>query len=112
MNHFTRVEIKKTGGGVSLFIKFNYKSVTFSEFSYITNVLEVCTIKVNIQNNTVFIVGVYRPPNTSVEQFELELGNILTRLAGEQIIIAGDLNIDILNPNNQEINCINSLVSN
>ena len=40
------------------------------------------------------------------------MGNIFTRLAGEQIIIAGDHNIDILYPNNREINCINSLVSN
>ena len=103
---------QRTGGGISLFVKSNYKSVVLSELSYVTNVLEVCTIKVNIQNNTVFIVGVYRPPNTSVGQFELELGNVLTRLAGKQIIIAGDLNIYILNPNNQELNCMNSLVSN
>ena len=102
---------QKTGGGISLFLKSRFSGVMIDEFSYVSDVMEVCTIKANIFGNSVIIMGIYRPPSGSIGQFDFEIGNILANFTDERVFVTGDLNIDLLNPDNQELNCINNFIS-
>ena len=56
----------KTGGGVSVFIRNCYTSTHIAKFSVCHAYYERSVVKVQLSNNcTVFIIGVYRPPDKS-----------------------------------------------
>ena len=70
---------------------------------------EVCTVNVFINNCNVHLLGVYRPPNTNIQDFTLELHNFLSLnfTSDSKIIIAGDLNICLLTDSNHGVELLN-----
>ena len=104
----------RRGGGVSIFCtdKFNMNEIT--SLSFCKEDIETCVAMVTGQSDSLFIVGIYRPPTGSVEIFLSELESIMLSplLRNNLIILAGDMNLNLMNYENANVNnyisCLNS----
>ena len=87
----------RRSGGVSIFMKNSLKSDKIQQFSYANDNIEICTIKVSNGTSHLILCGVYRPHNGSIDNFTNELEIILEdrQLRNSNILVGGDLNIDI-----------------
>ena len=65
----------KNGGGVSILIKDSIKSTSASKFNLINNDIETIGVELNIDNNVINILGVYRPPTGNKNIFIETLNN-------------------------------------
>ena len=54
--------------------------------------------------NFLIIISINRPPNSSLIQFAIELENLLAKYTIENVYTAGDFNVDLINPDNNELN--------
>src|SRR6476469_6321869 len=63
-------------------------------------VCEYIAIEISLDHkNAIFVISLYRPPNTDLKDFNLKLTDFLEKLTldkKKKIFIAGDLNIDLL----------------
>ena len=85
-------------GGVSMYVKSAYKSSKMSQCSGIYDHFEACTVEVNINTNfSIFIIGIYRPPNVSISEFLCSFESFLTDNfePSNNLFFMGDFNIDI-----------------
>ena len=94
-------QLGKSGGGVSIFVfdamfssSIKMSLQTYSSFEYIC-------VKLTLNNSSLFIVGLYRPPNLNVTQFHSDCEKLLAELGAfnsDKIILSlimGDFNLDI-----------------
>jgi len=100
IDNYTGYHVFRTtrlGGGVSVYVINSLKGEHLTDFSFIGESYEVCTVKLVIGSDRIHIMGVYRPPNDA--DFEYHLDNFLL-LLGElckqdrKVFIAGDFNVD------------------
>ena len=107
---FERRDRGREGGGILVYIanSISYKRRTDLE----TNSTESIWIQVNIPNSKpILFCSVYRPPNSLtswIDHFEFELDQASQNFENE-IIIAGDLNIDFLKAIPTKWKCLMSL---
>lgn len=105
--------------GVTVFIKNSLKLINIS-YNMITDCNSI-EISLNIDNKFINIIGIYRSPNSNIDKFLESLNNYLEHLDdhNKRFIIAGDLNINIMDTNvssdylnimasNNFISCINN----
>ena len=107
------------GGGISIFANSSlYYIKKIDELSICNSTIETCVTKISNKSNIEivhFIVGVYRPHTDNVENFIVALQEILSNdlLQNKTIILAGDMNINLMNHNtnyvNHYISMLNSL---
>ena len=89
------------GGGISIFCLESFSATKILNLSVCANELESCVVKVRLANpNEYFLIfGLYRPPNDNPRMF-LELLESLMNSEivrnSEYLILAGDLNINLL----------------
>ena len=79
-----------------------------------TNTIETCVVETKLHGTTVFVIGVYRLHTDTVENFSIALGSLLNSpiLRNKTILLAGDLNINLLNTDSQPTeNFINMMYS-
>ena len=93
------------GGGLKLYVKNNIQARVLHEFTFINNLFEMISIELIFEKNKALFCGIYHPPTSSVQHnldFIESLSNQLRPLVNMKIplIMAGDLNINLLNPNN------------
>lgn len=93
------------GGGVGIFLKNNFEYEIIEEISiFDEGIFESLFLKVYIDKNRYKIIGnIYKPPNSSIENFNDKLTSILDIIRtnnlyrnSEEIIFAGDFNVNIL----------------
>ena len=99
------------GGGVGVFVDDKYESEMVDRLSiFIPHVFESVTVRVNISKNKFILVcNIYRPntgPSAGVKIFNEYLGELLEKINNdsllknhEDLILAGDFNIDLLKAN-------------
>ena len=98
------------GGGVSIFANSCMYGITKIESLSVCNAtIETCVARIYSKQNISlehFIVGVYRPHTDTEENFIHALHEILSNslLQNKTVIIAGDMNINILDHNNNSVN--------
>lgn len=92
------------GGGVSILVRNNIHSQLLPQFTLNNNVLEVCSVELCINSSTYNVVGVYRPPGSSVADFNNTFFHLLAenRLSNNCTTILGDFNIDMSDPDPPE----------
>ena len=102
------------GGGVSIFANSSlYYIKKIDELSICNSTIETCVARIsnkcNIENEH-FIVGVYRPHTDNVENFLAALHELLSNdiLYDKTTILAGDMNINLMNHNTS---CVNHYIS-
>ena len=98
------------GGGISIFTNSTmYDIIKLESLSVCNTTIETCVARIYRRDNILmehFIVGVYRPHTDTVENFIHSLQEILTSnlLRNKTVIIAGDMNINLLNLNDNHVN--------
>jgi hypothetical protein len=92
---------KQKGGGIAIWVKSNLEYTTLPPIPDLKKI-EIAGIKLKTGFSETSILAIYRPPNSNLEETVHDLKLILGPLAKNKnnTIIVGDLNIDILKPNN------------
>ena len=93
------------GGGIKMYFKNGVQSKMLDNFTFINDYFEMLTIELTFGTNKAILCGLYHPPTSSIESnnaFIESLANILSNLGNSKIplLLAGDLNINLLNPGN------------
>ena len=93
---FHTVRKNRRSGGVSIYVKNSFNSEFIDELSFANESIEICTVKISNENSKLFVCGVYRPHEGTIENFTIFLENILENriLSGADFLVGGDLNID------------------
>lgn len=93
------------GGGVSVYLKSQFEFKLLKELSVCNETIETCTVKVEMNNYYMIIIGIYRPHSGSVEDFILALEalteNPIVRNS-KLVLITGDLNINLIDENSSD----------
>ena len=96
----------KKGSGVCVYILQNYKTEVLSDISGISDAgFNQLWIKVQVRNlSSLVICTIYRPPDVTVRCFDTDLtpSFIAASLHNKPIHILGDLNCNLLNPENPD----------
>ena len=104
--------IGKTGGGLAFWIKKSHKFEFFDKINGLKlNKIEALAVKINLDNKDHVFVSIYRPPDAkSGETFE-DLEKILNQIDNEEVVITGDVNIDISTKNHMGDKYIEKLLN-
>ena len=88
----------RRSGGVSIYVKNDIPSDIILELSFSNDCIEVCTVKIKVNNCNMVLVGIYRPHSGTIEDFETSLDEILhsSLLRNKSCMVLGDLNINLL----------------
>ncbi|KAG8240473.1 hypothetical protein J6590_108154, partial [Homalodisca vitripennis] len=99
--HFCRTEHRK--GGVAIYVDKNL--VRHTEELIVVQfcreiTLEAALIKIRLKQSVIHILGTYRSPNGDFDLALETVSNIITstRIDYYPLVIMGDINVDILNP--------------
>jgi hypothetical protein len=101
-NHECRYRSKKSGGGVSIFIHNSIQYSPRHDISIFNEDIESIFVDIDksvINTDRNVIAGcIYRPPKSSISEFNESLRSILGKLSKENkdAYLAGDFNIDLL----------------
>ena len=105
------VRQNKKGGGVSIYVRNKYKSSKLNNLSGIYSTFEACTVILKVNESfEIYIVCLYRPPDSSLNQFFFDFSDYLSNNFSDlsNVIFLGDFNID-LSPNNLPGNELSNL---
>lgn len=111
---FHSVRNRSRGGGVSVFCSGSAVVDSVDRLSVCSNSIETCVVRLKFDINEIFIVAIYRPHADTIDNFVEQLNTLLQDdiLVGKNVIIAGDLNINLLIQNDISVdNFIASLQS-
>ena len=99
-NSFHVVREPRKHGGVSLYVRNHLSCDKIEEFTYLNSIIEICTLKITINNENYTVAAIYRPDDKykHIKEFRKELGPILKNplFKKSKSIILGDINIDLL----------------
>ena len=88
---------KSRGGGVALYVDNNFDSTRINKFTVENGYFECIGISIKSANNKVTnIVSLYRPPDTSIDDFTASIEALLMN-NNQQTYVCGDFNIDLIN---------------
>ena len=102
-NHIHRYREDQVGGGVSLYLNSN---LVYKERQDIENYFMSSAEAVFVETDQAIIACIYRPPSSSVTDFNSDLAKVLDIISKERkkCYLMGDLNINITNyMNNNQI---------
>ena len=94
------------GGGIKLYLKNDIKSKILDNFTVLNNVCEILTVELLYNDYKFLLMMVYHPP-TSFPIKNVEFVDLFSHYVRKLIelnvplVIAGDMNLNLLNPNNQ-----------
>ena len=93
------------GGGIKLYLKNCIQSKILSDFTVIEDTLEMLTVKLVFCDIKYILMCIYHPPTScSIKNVDF-VDSLTSYLQGVlnlkiPVIIAGDINLNLLNPNN------------
>ena len=93
------------GGGMKMYLKNGIQARLLDDFTFINDLFESLTVEVMLGRNKALLSTLYHPPISSIgsnNAFIESLSNHLRLLVNMKLplILAGDFNINLLNPNN------------
>ena len=93
------------GGGIKLYVKDCIKTNIVNNFTMLNELCEILTVELLLDNHRAILTAIYHPPTSChvknvafIDFFTLHVRQLLERKIA--LIIAGDLNLNLLNPNN------------
>lgn len=97
------------GGGIAVYIKEN---IAFTTISLNVKSFETIQIDLNVNNQIITLLPIYRPPALNINEFLAEIDTTINSIKKKrELIIIGDMNIDILKLNNVTIKYIDMILS-
>ena len=96
----------KRGGGVALYIKncLNFSDNDFSDWNTSNRDIESQWVTIKYPNSRTILIGnIYRPPQGNIDKFNQVLEEFFNKLDLRkfEILLMGDMNIDLLDKNNE-----------
>jgi len=89
---------ERRGGGISVYVLRSLKTVYLVDKSFIADHVETCTVSLHVAAVVIHVVGIYRPPDRNIHMSIVDLDTIISSFnSRDRVILAGDLNVDILN---------------
>ena len=89
---------------MSIFVKNTLSAVSVDVNSFISNFAECCTVNINSENHSLTIIGIYRPPNASISDFNDCLSDrLLAGVLRNNFVLCRDFNIGALNPSSPNL---------
>ena len=86
------------GGGIVVYTKQN---INFKHIKISTVYFELIQLELEINKQPLSLLAIYRQPKLNKNLFIIELEKVIKQIAIKQnIVIVGDINIDILSENN------------
>ena len=103
----------RDGGGVTLYIKNNFKPLKINTLSFIETDIEIISAEITTDGGKCLVTSIYRPPSGKVNIFINKLEEILISAKDnyKHIYIAGDFNIDMLKNDNNSSELMNLMSS-
>ena len=101
-NHSSAHRKSRTGGGVSIFSRADLQFTNRSDLGIMTEIVEAIFIEVDKSSfhtkRDVIIGAIYRPPNTSLDDFNQFMTDLLAKIhrEGKRCFLTGDFNINLL----------------
>ena len=91
------------GGGVSIYVRNSIPSTNIASEHFVSDYVEYSSVKIKSHNQPLlYIVGIYRPPSASIDDFiNFIADNFLSRSNNIQMILCGDMNVDLISPDNE-----------
>ena len=74
---FHSVRSGRRSGGVSVYVKKSFNSQIISQFTYVNETIEICSVKIEFSKFKLFTIAIYRPHSGSKEEFVSTLESIL-----------------------------------
>ena len=108
---FHTIRPEGNAGGVSIYILENYNSSKICNLSYANETVEQVAISATINSIKFKVLGVYRKPSNDKNAFTEHLDNLLNEIKNNNIIICGDMNINLFDNSNTTWNYSNAMVS-
>ena len=93
------------GGGIRVYVRDSIQSKIIEHLTFINDLFEMLTVELLFSDNKVVLTSIYHPPTSSI----LRNNDLIDSLAFYldviaqtklPLIVAGDMNINLLNPNN------------
>lgn len=98
------------GGGITIYCRSSYNIELNSNFSFISDEIEILTLKAGTSDFNFIISCIYRPPSFNIDTFnEFLSNNMLPSIANFEFVICGDFNINLFNPFN--LNVVNNFIT-
>ena len=93
--------VGKRGGGVSIFVRNEYKTNIIKNLSVNNERIETLFLELKLGNNLIYLGNVYKPPHISDIIFNEVFPSLLCdlRRKNSPIFLSGDFNVDLLDPN-------------
>ena len=102
----------RRGGGVSIYIRDSIAVTPISEWSFVSNCVEINTVDVLLDNVKYRIIGIYRPPDGSILEMLESIDVFFNAVRSlKNVVVLGDLNVDIVNPSAHEVDCLDFFLS-
>ena len=99
VSHTTYPENNKCGG-ILILVKNTIKHDVVHNKSINTNSIENLVIKVHLKDNPIYVSGIYKHPNVNLNEFKSIMKKHIRSIPQNYtLIIAGDINIDLLKAN-------------
>ena len=91
-----KIENKKKGSGVALYISEKHNCMKMKEHSIVTEDIESLFAKISDSTGDIYVGVIYRPPNGNLDKFNESLSVIMSSFQSTQkVCIMGDFNINL-----------------
>ena len=96
----------RRSGGVSVFIREDVEATKIDNLSFIAEHIEVCSVTINIANEKISFILLYRPHEGTIHGFIEELDKILSnsKIRNHRCVVSGDFNIRFELDNAENLN--------
>lgn len=90
------VRTKRGGGGVSVLVSNEFDSKSIPNLSFVGNLYEMCSVEVVVGGKKLNVLGVYRPPHGSIEDFNNSFFDLISHsnILNSFCVVTGDFNIN------------------
>lgn len=97
-NEFHTIRSNARSGGVSIYSDNKFNSKKIEDLSYANLNIELCTVRIMLGEEPIFIIGIYRPHSGNIDSFCDEIACILQNpiLRNKRCFLTGDFNINML----------------
>ena len=94
--YMEKIENKKKGSGVAMYIRGDIPYVRIDELSTVNKDIEILFAKLLLKETSIFVGVLYRPPNGDVHNFNDQFLDIISKFKkSNKICILGDYNINL-----------------
>ena len=94
---------KRKGSGLGMYIHNNFQFTKIDKFCQCSPNLESMFVELTNTEQAVTVGVIYRPPSGKLSEFFTELDALMKMLPSKNVMITGDYNVDLLQPNSSQL---------